>query len=120
MYKAKKLKELQLGKYYIIRLSFLGRHLMIIIKESIIIKFLIALQSYKFSIELEYLHYQIVEDLFESTNFNLQIHNTFFNSNKHHQIHLRIIAACKISVVNELVIDFLFNVLICSSWFFCK
>ncbi len=82
MYKAKKLKALQLRKYYIIRLSFLGRQLMITIKESIIIKFLTALQSYKFSIELEYLHYQIVEDLFESTNFNLQIHNTFCRPKK--------------------------------------
>ena len=31
------------------------------------------------------------KNLFKSTNFNLQIHNTFYNSNKHHQIHLRII-----------------------------
>ena len=42
-----------------------------------------------------YLDGQRVKGFFKSTNLNLRIHNTFYNSKKHYQIHLRIITKKK-------------------------
>ncbi len=43
---------------------------------------------------------QRVKEFLKSTNFNLQIHNTFYNSKKHHQIHLTIITGLRSEVAN--------------------
>ena len=37
------------------------------------------------------------KNLFKSTNFNLQIHNTFYNSKKHHEIRLKIITELRLN-----------------------